>query len=57
MLAYFHSSAALNYLRAMIAGGVANLHDAPTWKLDSIYNDNIRRNYEGTKKQYYYRSR
>lgn len=41
----------------MIAGGVANLHDAPTWKLDSIYNDNIRRNYEGTKKQYYYRSR
>lgn len=46
LLAYFHSSAALNYLRAMIAGGVANLHDAPTWKLDSIYDDDIRRNYE-----------
>jgi 3-deoxy-7-phosphoheptulonate synthase len=44
--AYFHSAATLNYLRAMIAGGVSNLHDSRKWNLSHIKNDSVRKEYE-----------
>jgi 3-deoxy-7-phosphoheptulonate synthase len=46
VLAYFHSASALNYLRAMIAGGVSNLHDSRKWNLSHIKNDIVRKEYE-----------
>ena len=36
ILAYFHSVATLNYIRALIAGGFADLHHPYTWNLHSI---------------------
>ena len=33
---YFHASATLNYIRAMIAGGFADLHHPHAWDLDSM---------------------
>jgi len=33
---YFHSAATLNHLRALIAGGFADLHYPQTWRLDTI---------------------
>jgi 3-deoxy-7-phosphoheptulonate synthase len=45
--AYFHSAATLNYLRSMIAGGVADLHSAPEWKFSNILNEETRKEYEG----------
>lgn len=44
--AYFHSASTLNYIRAMIGGGVANLHDANSWKFSSIKNPERKRQYE-----------
>jgi 3-deoxy-7-phosphoheptulonate synthase len=44
--AYFHSAATLNYLRAMIAGGVSNLHDSRKWNLSHIKDDSVRKEYE-----------
>jgi len=44
--AYFHSAATLNYLRSMIAGGVADLHSAPLWKFSNILKEETRREYE-----------
>ncbi len=34
--AYFHSAATLNFIRAMISGGFADLHHPYTWNLHSI---------------------
>jgi len=44
--AYFHSAATLNYLRSMIAGGVADLHSAPGWKFSNILKEETRQDYE-----------
>jgi len=44
--AYFHSAATLNYVRAMIAGGVADLHHPDSWVLDHIQDDSTREEYE-----------
>jgi len=43
--AYFHSVATLNYIRSMIAGGVADLHSAPSWQLDNILKEETRTEY------------
>jgi len=44
--AYFHSASTLNYLRAMIAGGVSDLHAQRTWNLTHIKDDTVRKEYE-----------
>jgi len=44
--AYFHSAATLNYVRAMILGGVADLHHPRSWKLDYIQEDTTKKEYE-----------
>jgi len=44
--AYFHSAATLNYIRAMISGGVADLHHPDSWILDHIQDDSVRDEYE-----------
>jgi len=44
--AYFHSAATLNYLRAMIAGGVASLSHARRWNLTRVQSDSVRKEYE-----------
>jgi 3-deoxy-7-phosphoheptulonate synthase len=44
--AYFHSASTLNYLRAMIAGGVSDLHDSRKWNLTHIKDDVVRGEYE-----------
>jgi 3-deoxy-7-phosphoheptulonate synthase len=36
LMAFFHSVATLNYIRAIIAGGFADLHHPFSWKLHSI---------------------
>lgn len=45
LLAYFHSVSTLNYLRGMIAGGVADLHSAPSWSLDNVLKEETRNEY------------
>eukprot|EP01116_Phalansterium_solitarium_P010668 TRINITY_DN2573_c0_g1_i2.p1 TRINITY_DN2573_c0_g1~~TRINITY_DN2573_c0_g1_i2.p1 ORF type:complete len:357 (+),score=132.69 TRINITY_DN2573_c0_g1_i2:508-1578(+) len=44
--AYFHSAATLNYLRSMIAGGVADLHHADSWNLSFVRSNPVKRQYE-----------
>jgi 3-deoxy-7-phosphoheptulonate synthase len=44
--AYFHSVATLNYLRAMVAGGVADLHDPSRWNLDQVISESVKKDYE-----------
>jgi len=44
--AYFHSAATLNYIRAMILGGVADLHHPRSWMLENIQQQNIKKEYE-----------
>lgn len=44
-MAYFHSVSTLNYLRGMIAGGVADLHSAPSWSLEHVLEEDIRNEY------------
>jgi 3-deoxy-7-phosphoheptulonate synthase len=44
--AYFHSAATVNYLRAMIAGGVSDLASASQWKLDNVLSPKVREEYE-----------
>lgn len=43
--AYFHSAATLNYLRGMIAGGVADLHSARDWNLENVVSQQARKDY------------
>eukprot|EP01117_Protostelium_nocturnum_P012646 TRINITY_DN4655_c0_g1_i2.p1 TRINITY_DN4655_c0_g1~~TRINITY_DN4655_c0_g1_i2.p1 ORF type:complete len:453 (-),score=158.31 TRINITY_DN4655_c0_g1_i2:60-1418(-) len=45
--AYFHSAATLNYIRAMITGGVADLHDPRAWTLDFVQKESTKKEYEG----------
>ncbi|ELR24167.1 Phospho2-dehydro-3-deoxyheptonate aldolase [Acanthamoeba castellanii str. Neff] len=42
--AYFHSVATANYLRAMITGGVSDLHSAPEWNLDNVLRPETKEN-------------
>jgi len=44
--AYFHSAATLNYIRAMILGGVADLHHPRSWMLENIKQKNVKKEYE-----------
>jgi len=44
--AYFHSAATINYIRAMILGGVADLHHPDSWNLDFIQQQSTRKEYE-----------
>jgi len=44
--AYFHSAATLNYIRAMISGGVADLHNPRSWDLEHVQSDDTRKKYE-----------
>jgi len=44
--AYFHSVATANYLRAMISGGVSDLHAAAEWRLDNVISTEAREEYE-----------
>jgi len=45
VLAYFHSVATINYLRAMVAGGVADIHDPNKWNLQHIKKQEVRDEY------------
>jgi len=44
--AYFHSSATLNYARALLDGGFADLHHPQHWDLGFVRSHNNRANYE-----------
>jgi len=44
--AYFHSVATANYLRAMITGGVSDLHSAPEWNLDNVLRPETKEKYK-----------
>jgi len=44
--AYFHSAATINYIRAMILGGVADLHHPRSWNLDFVQQKSTRQEYE-----------
>jgi 3-deoxy-7-phosphoheptulonate synthase len=44
--AYFHSAATLNYVRAMILGGVADLHHPRSWMLENIKDSHVKKEYE-----------
>lgn len=44
--AYFHSAATLNYLRAAIASGLADLHSPLDWGLGHVVDRNVRDKYQ-----------
>lgn len=44
--AYFHSAATLNYLRALLGGGFADLHHPRTWDLQFVRHPERRAEYE-----------
>ncbi|RKP37101.1 DAHP synthetase [Dimargaris cristalligena] len=44
--AYFHSAATLNYVRALLSGGFADLHDPMAWNLDHVRHDHVRGEYQ-----------
>ena len=44
---YFHSSATLNYARALLDGGFADLHNPQHWDLGYVRSDKNREAYEG----------
>ncbi len=44
--AYFHSAATLNYVRALLSGKFADLHDASHWDLDFVKNETHKAEYE-----------
>ncbi len=44
--AYFHSAATLNYVRALLDGGFADLHEADDWDLGFVRNTSRRGQYE-----------
>eukprot|EP00128_Syssomonas_multiformis_P012554 Colp12_sorted_trinity150504_noHs@2351 len=46
--AYFHSSATLNYVRALVNGGFADLRHPDNWKMDHVKNLHTRQQYEDT---------
>ncbi|KAL9614265.1 MAG: hypothetical protein Q9167_001221 [Letrouitia subvulpina] len=44
--AYFHSASTLNYIRASISSGIADLHSPLDWELGHVKDENIKANYE-----------
>lgn len=44
--AYFHSAATLNYLRAALASGIADLHSPLDWGLGQVVSPSINQKYE-----------
>ncbi|MCJ1276332.1 Aromatic/aminoadipate aminotransferase 1 [Puttea exsequens] len=44
--AYFHSAATLNYIRASISSGIADLHSPLDWELGHVKDENIKAQYE-----------
>jgi 3-deoxy-7-phosphoheptulonate synthase len=44
--AYFHSAATLNYLRASLSSGIADLHSPLDWGLGHVITPSIRQKYE-----------
>jgi 3-deoxy-7-phosphoheptulonate synthase len=44
--AYFHSAATLNYLRASLSSGLADLHSPLDWGLGHVITPSIKENYE-----------
>jgi len=44
--AYFHSASTLNYIRAMILGGVADLHHPRSWMLENVQKHQVKKEYE-----------
>ena len=44
--AYFHSAATLNYVRALLSGKFADLHDSINWDLDFVKSASHREEYE-----------
>src|SRR6266496_4317867 len=45
--AYFHSAATLNYLRASLSSGLADLHSPLDWGLGHVIEPSIKKKYEG----------
>jgi len=45
--AYFHSAATLNYTRATLAGGFANIRQAALWNFDYVKEPELQREYQG----------
>ncbi|KAL8703217.1 MAG: hypothetical protein Q9201_003603 [Fulgogasparrea decipioides] len=44
--AYFHSAATLNYIRASLASGIADLHSPLDWELGHVKDSSIKAKYE-----------
>ena len=44
--AYFHSAATLNYVRAQLASGIADLHNPLDWGLGHVRDQNLQRKYQ-----------
>lgn len=44
--AYFHSAATLNYVRATLNAGFANLHNPQKWDFSHVHHDSTRERYE-----------
>ena len=39
--AYFHSAATINYIRAILDSGFADLHNPRSWKLSHVHNKEL----------------
>ncbi|KAI4160400.1 MAG: hypothetical protein LQ342_005724 [Letrouitia transgressa] len=44
--AYFHSASTLNFIRASISSGIADLHSPLDWELGHVKDEDIKANYE-----------
>lgn len=44
--AYFHSAATLNYIRARLASGLADLHSALDWSLGHVQDQRLQAQYQ-----------
>ncbi|KAI7864699.1 DAHP synthetase [Spinellus fusiger] len=44
--AYFHSAATLNYVRALLDSGFADLHDPSNWNLSHVRSESVRSEYQ-----------
>ncbi|KAI9142640.1 phospho-2-dehydro-3-deoxyheptonate aldolase, class II [Paraphysoderma sedebokerense] len=44
--AYFHSAATLNYVRALVGAGFADLHHPSSWDLGHVKKNEVRRDYQ-----------
>lgn len=44
--AYFHSSATLNYIRALLSSGFADLHQPRTWSFSHVHSPDLQQSFE-----------